>query len=83
MSTQLSLILPEHESVHTNAHLQENEFVLQPFLHLHLVNSTIASGTDEFNMSSSQNFPSSFCYPFPVGDGRFNTGIHADFQINV
>ena len=74
-------MLHEHESVHTNVCLQEHEFVLQPFLHLPLVNSMIAFGTDEFNMNSSQNFPSSICHPFPVGDCRFNTGIHADFQM--
>ena len=42
--------------VYKFARLQEDEFVLQPFLHLYLVNSTIASVTDEFNMNSSQKF---------------------------
>ena len=84
MFSQSSLILNEHESVHTKfARLQKDEFVLQSFLHLYLVNSTIASGTDEFNMNSSQKFKPSMFNPVPIGDGRFNTGTHADFQINV
>ena len=71
-------MLHEQESVHTKfAHLQEDQFILQPFLHFYLVNSTIASGTDELNMNSSQNFKLSICNPFPIGDGRFNTGTLA------
>ena len=82
MFSQSSLILHEYESVHIKfAHLQEDEFVLLPFLDLYLVNSTIASGADEFNMKSSQNFRPSICNPFPIGDSRFNAGTHPDFQM--
>ena len=72
------------ESVHTKSRrFQEDEFVLQPFLYLHLVNSTIASFTDEFNINSLQKFKPSICNPFPTDDGRVNAGAHADFQTNV
>ena len=84
MFSQSSLSLPEHEFVNTKfTRLQEDEFVLQPFLHLYLVNSTIASGTGEFNMNSLQNFKPSICNSFPINNGRFSTGTHADFQINL
>ena len=63
------------------AHLQEDEFVLLPFLHLYLVNSTIAPAADEFNMNSSQNFKPTICNPFPTGDNRLNAGTHPDFQM--
>ena len=82
--SQSSLILHDHESVHTKTRrFQEYEFVLQPFLHLYLVNSTIASGTDEFNINSLQKFKPSTCNPFPTDDGRFNAGTHADLQIHI
>ena len=77
-------MLHEHESVHIKfARFQEDEFVLQTFLHLCLVISTKPSGTGEFDINSSLNFKPSICNTFPFGDGKFSTGIHADFQINV
>ena len=70
-----------YKKISNFARRHEEEFVLQHFLQLHWVSSTIISGTEAFNISCCRNYPASLYQPLFSGDGSSITGLQADFQI--